>query len=134
MMNRCAVTFAALLVSTGAVLAQGGSSSSPGGSAGSPSTSPTGPTAPGSPGAAAPNSGLTQPGVPGGLANPSGPGLPPTPDQQGTVGQAPGTNPANPQDLQGRSNLQDLNRPRGSNPQDLTNPNTTPRIMQEERR
>jgi len=89
----------------------------------------------GSPGATVPNSNLSQPSVPGGLANPSGPGLPPTPDQQSTVGQAPSTNPANPQDLQGgRSNPQDLNRPRGSNSQDLTNPSSTPQIMQPERR
>jgi len=37
----------------------------------------------------------------------------------GTVGRAPGINPSNPQDLNNRSNPQDLTRPRGSNPQDL---------------
>ena len=36
-----------------------------------------------------------------------------------TVGQAPGVNPANPQDQIGRANAQDRNSPNASNPQDM---------------
>jgi hypothetical protein len=37
----------------------------------------------------------------------------------GTVGQAPGVNPSNPQDQLNRNNPQDLSKPGASNPQDL---------------
>jgi hypothetical protein len=37
--------------------------------------------------------------------------------QPGTVGQAPGVNPSNPQDLSNRSNPQDMTKPGANNPQ-----------------
>jgi hypothetical protein len=57
-----------------------------------------------------------------GPTNPGGttpPGITPAPSAGATVGQAPGANPGNAQDLTNRSNPQDLTKPGGSNPQDL---------------
>jgi hypothetical protein len=57
-----------------------------------------------------------------GPTNPGGstpPGITPAPSAGATVGQAPGANPSNAQDLTNRGNPQDLTKPGGSNPQDL---------------
>ena len=68
-------------------------------------------------GATAPvGSGTTGPTNPGG---PAGPGVTPVPPSGATVGQAPGANPGNPQDLTNRGNPQDLTKPGAGNPQDL---------------
>jgi hypothetical protein len=48
---------------------------------------------------------------------PAGPTAQSNPNQPGTVGQAPGVNPSNPQDLSNRSNPQDMTRPGANNPQ-----------------
>jgi hypothetical protein len=48
----------------------------------------------------------------------------------GTTGRAPGTNPANSQDVSRRGNPQDLTTPRGMNPQDSRAP--TPQIYKPE--
>jgi hypothetical protein len=53
----------------------------------------------------------------GGAASP-GPN-PPAPSDIGTTGRAPGTNPANSQDVSRRGNLQDTTLPRGINPQNM---------------
>lgn len=77
-----------------------------------------------SPGAASP--------APGGNATvPPGTTLPggsPAPSDSATTGRGPGTNPANLQDMLGRSNPQDLTTPRAKNPQDRSVPGA-PQIM-----
>jgi hypothetical protein len=57
-----------------------------------------------------------------GPTNPGGPapaGITPAPPAGATVGQAPGANPGNAQDLTNRSNRQDLTKPGTGNPEDL---------------
>jgi hypothetical protein len=52
----------------------------------------------------------------------------------GTTGRAPGTNPANSQDVTRRGNPQDLTQPRGMNPQDAKPPSSSvPQIYVPER-
>jgi len=88
-MRRPFTAMAILLLSGGLALAQGGA-------AGSSTTGPMNPNG-------------------AGTANPG-----PAPAPSGsTVGQAPGVNSSNPQDLTNRSNPQDLAKPGGGNPQDL---------------
>jgi hypothetical protein len=57
----------------------------------------------------------------------------PAPGNSATTGRGPGVNPANPQDLTGRSNPQDLTAPGGRNPQDQVAPGV-PNIVAPERR
>jgi hypothetical protein len=49
----------------------------------------------------------------------TGPTVPPPAASPSTVGTAPGVNPANPADLSGRSNPQDMTSPNATNPQDV---------------
>ena len=92
-MKRLSTAVTILILSGGLALAQGvGTATAPLGSA------TTGPTNPG---------GTTPPGIT------------PAPPAGATVGQAPGQNPGNAQDLTNRSNPQDLTRPGAGNPQDL---------------
>jgi hypothetical protein len=68
-------------------------------------------------GATAPlGSATTGPTNPGGTTPP---GITPAPAAGNTVGQAPGANPGNAQDLTNRGNPQDLTKPGVGNPQDL---------------
>jgi hypothetical protein len=92
-MKRLSTAAAILLLSVGLALAQG-----VGGATGTVGSGTTGPT------------------NPSGLASP---GITPVPPGGTTVGQAPGANPGNAQDLTNRGNPQDLTKPGGSNPQDL---------------
>jgi hypothetical protein len=96
-MKRVSATMAVLLLSSGLALAQGG-----GGAAG-------GGTGVGGTG------GLTGSGT----MSPTNPNAAPVPPTNGTVGQAPGTNPSNSQDLSNRNNPQDMTKPGAGNPQDL---------------
>jgi hypothetical protein len=92
-MKRLSTAAAILLLSGGLALAQGvGGATAP---IGSGTTGPTNP------------------------ARPAGPGITPVPPGGATVGQAPGADPGNPQDLTNRGNPQDLTKPGASNPQDL---------------
>jgi hypothetical protein len=105
-MKRLCSTIAILLMTGGLALAQGGAGGSAGAGAGA------GAGASGSAGGrAAPSAGLGTTGP----TNPNGSTL----LNGGTVGQAPGANPGNSQDLINRSNPQDLTKPSGNNPQDL---------------
>ena len=82
---------------------------------GRPTTSPGGSHAPGAPAV-----------TPGPVA--------PSPADSATVGRAPGVNPSNPQDLNGRSNPQDINQPGASNSQDMLPRKGTPQIAVPERK
>jgi hypothetical protein len=115
-MKRVLATFAALALTGGIALAQSSGGSSTGGaSTGSTSASPASPATPGSP-----ITGQT----------PSASPTPPAPSDMGTTGRAPGTNPANSQDVSRRGNPQDLTTPRGMNPQDSRA--STPQIYKPE--
>jgi hypothetical protein len=98
-MKRLCATMTVLLLSGGLALAQGAGGGGAGGGAG---------TAGGS--GLSTGSGTVSP------TNPNGASLPST---TGTVGQAPGTNPSNSQDLSNQNNPQDMTKPGASNPQDL---------------
>jgi hypothetical protein len=54
-----------------------------------------------------------------GTTGPTNPSPAPVPPEGATIGQAPGVNPGNSQDLTNRGNPKDLTKPGGSNPQDL---------------
>ena len=123
-MKRLCVTTAALLMLGGFSLAQGSVGGGTGGTgaSGSPATSAT-------PGVTSPSNNAT---VPLGTTLPGGT---PSPSDSSTVGRGSGVNPANPQDMIGRSNPQDLTNPRGRNPSDAGSGNTgnPPSIMVPER-
>jgi hypothetical protein len=90
-MKRVCATMAVLLLSGGFALAQGA-----GGGAG--------------------GSGLsTRPGT----VSPTNPNGASVPSNNGTVGQAPGANPSNSQDLRNQNNPQDMTKPGANNPQDM---------------
>ena len=58
--------------------------------------------------------------APGSTTTPTtGPTVPRPAATPSTVGTAPGVNPANPSDLSGRSNPQDMTSPNATNPQDV---------------
>jgi hypothetical protein len=105
-MKRVFFTAAILLLTGGLALAQAG-----GGGAGGAGGGATGP------GAGAGTGGGTVGGT-GPVFTPTNPNGSPAAND-GTVGQAPGGNPSNPQDLINRNNAQDLTKPGGGNPQDL---------------
>jgi len=101
-MKRVCATMAGLLLSGGLALAQGGGGAGGGGAGGG--TGATG------------GSGLsTRPGT----VSPTNPNGASVPSTNGTVGQAPGANPSNWQDLSNQSNPQDMTKPGASDPQDL---------------
>ena len=60
------------------------------------------------------------------------PGGSPAPSDSATTGQGPGADPANPQDMLGRDNPQDLTTPQAKNPQDRKIPGA-PQIVAPER-
>jgi hypothetical protein len=132
-MKRSVSAICMLLLSATLALAQGssggsgGSSGSGGTSSGSPSGSSSTPGAsPGTLGDPTRRSGSPGTVTPGVVA--------PAPSDGATVGRAPGENPSNSSDLTNRSNPQDLNRPGGNNPQDLSTGTGAPTIMVPERR
>jgi hypothetical protein len=97
-MKRVCTTMAILLLSGGLALAQGAGG---GGGAGAGAASGTGLS--------------TGPGT----VSPTSPNGTSVPSTNGTVGQAPGANPSNSQDLSNQNNPQDMTKPGGKNPQDL---------------
>ena len=140
-MQRLGIILAVLIVSGGVAIAQssGGSGGSGGGGAGGSAGS----TASGTTGTnAASQSGVGTSATPGAqLSGPNNSGSPvpgvstPSPADTGTVGRAPGVNPANPQDASRRGNPSDRTLPAARNPQDLKMDGTgTPVIIAPERR
>jgi hypothetical protein len=105
-MKRVGAIIAILLLSSGLALAQGAGGGGAGGGGG------TG----GGVGGGAGGSGLSTGSGTVSPTNPNGAAVPPT---NGTVGQAPGANPSNSQDLRNQNNPQDMTKPGASNPQDL---------------
>src|ERR1700676_3431363 len=102
-MKRVCTTMAVLLLSGGLSLAQGAGGGGAGGGAGAGA-------------GAAGGTGLsTGPGT----VSPTSPNGASVPSTNGTVGQAPGANPSNSQDLSNQNNPQDMTKPGGKNPQDL---------------
>ena len=115
-----------LLNGTVALAQSGGSGGSGGGSGGGASSGSSGTgtgTSTGSPSSAGTPGSSVTPGV-----------TAPSPADGTTTGRAPGTNPSNPQDLQNRSNPQDLTKPGGANPSDQTNQSSVPSIVAPEKR
>ena len=127
-MKRVCATTAALLMLGGFSLAQGSGGSTGGTGTGGTGTSSS-PATSATPGVPSPSNNAT---VPLGTTLPGGS---PSPSDSSTVGRGSGFNPANPQDLTGRSNPQDLTNPRARNPSDTGSGSTggTPQIMVPER-
>ena len=119
-MKRFCATAAALTMLGGFALAQGT------GGTGSGGTSSPGASNPGTAASPSPSNDAT---VPLGTTLPGGS---PAPSGSATTGQGPGTNPANSQDMLGRSNPQDMTTPRAKNPQDRSGQGA-PQIMAPER-
>jgi hypothetical protein len=110
-MKSVCASMAVLLLSGGLALAQGAGGGAGGGTGGSTGGSSAGGGAGGAGGA-----GLsTRPGT----ASPTNPNGASVPSNNGTIGQAPGANPRNSQDLSNQNNPQDMTKPGASNPQDM---------------
>jgi hypothetical protein len=106
-MKRAGATMAIFLLSCGLALAQGAGGGGAGGGGGVGGGGVGGGSIGSGP---PPGSGTVSPTNPNGAAVPS---------TNGTVGQAPGANPSNSQDLRNQNNPQDMTKPGASNPQDL---------------
>jgi hypothetical protein len=108
-MKRVGATIAILLLSGGLALAQGAGGGGAGGGGGTR----------GGVGGGAGGPGLSTGSGTSGTVSPTSPNGAAVPPTNGTIGQAPGANPSNSQDLRNQNNPQDMTKPGASNPQDL---------------